>query len=299
MRVTGFLSVSNASADELTSFRLGLRETGHIEGGNLAIEYHWAEGRYGRLRGLADDLVSRKVEMLVTVCGHFAALAAKNATSTIPIVFLIGVDPVVFGLTSSFARPGGNLTGVSMQLDELTPKRLQLSSELIPQARLIALLVNPNNVTSAGQIMQQTQDASTTKGLHLEILKAGSEAEIDAAFENLVRLHAGALLVSPDAFFDSQRERIVSLAARYSVPAIYHVRDFVVTGGLMSYGPNFADMYRRVRVYAGKILNGAKPADLPIEQPTKFELVVNLKTAKALGLTVPASILARADEVIE
>jgi putative ABC transport system substrate-binding protein len=299
MPVVGFLSVSNASTDELAAFRRGLSETGYVEGENLAIEYRWAGGHYDRLRGLADDLVRREVEVLVTVGGHFPALAAKNATSTIPIVFLIGVDPVVFGLVSSFARPGGNLTGVSMQLNELTPKRLELSSELIPQTRLIALLVNPNNVTRVWQIMQQTQDAATTKGVRCEILKAGSEGEIDAAFENLVPLHAGALLVSPDAFFDSQRERIVSLAARYAVPAIYHVRDFVETGGLMSYGPNFADMYRRVGVYAGKILNGAKPADLPIEQPTRFQLVVNLKTAKALGLTIPPSILARADEVIE
>jgi len=297
--VVGFLSVSNSSTDELGALRRGLSETGYVEGKNLAIEYRWAEGRYDRLPALAADLVSRKVEVLVTAGGHFPALAAKNATSTIPIVFLIGVDPVVFGLVSSFARPGGNLTGVSMQLSELTPKRLELLSELMPQTRAIALLVNPNNAASVGQITQETQDAATAKGVHLEILKAGSESEINAAFENLAALHAGALLVSMDAFFDSRREQIVSLAARHSVPAIYGMRDYVVTGGLMSYGPNLADMYRRVGVYAGKVLDGTKPVGLPIEQPTKFELVVNRNTAKALGLTIPASILARADEVIE
>jgi putative tryptophan/tyrosine transport system substrate-binding protein len=248
---------------------------------------------------LAAELVSRKVDVIVTDGGASPALAAKNATSTIPIVFLIGSDPVATGLVASFARPNGNATGIAMLLSELVPKRLELISELVPQTKLIALLVNPNNATSAERMVNETKHAAATKGLQLQILKAGTEAGIDAAFTSLAQPQPDALLVSADPFFDNRREQIVMAAARHAIPAIYGLHDYVMTGGLISYAPDLAHMYHRVGIYARKVLNGAKPADLPVEQPTKFELVINLKTAKALGLTVPPSILVRADEVIE
>ena len=282
----------------MAAFRQGLSETGYVEGQNVAIEYRWAEGRYDRLPALAADLVGRKVDVIVTSGGDPAALAAKNATSTIPIVFTVGGDPVAAGLVASLARPGGNLTGVSILAVELMPKRLELLSELVPQARVIALLVNPNN-PNAERIMRDVQEAARAKGVQLHILKAGTESEIDAAFASLVQLQAGALVVGADPFFNSRREQLVALAARHAVPAIYEWREFAAAGGLISYGASLTAAYRQVGIYAGKILKGAKPADLPVQQPTTFELVVNLKTAKALGLTVPPSILARADEVIE
>jgi putative ABC transport system substrate-binding protein len=226
-----------------------------------------------------------------------SALAAKTATSTIPIVFVAG-DPVAVGLVASLARPGGNLTGVSILTIELIPKRFELLSELVPQAKSIALLVNPNNAF-AERVIQDAHETAQAKGLQLHILKAGAEGEFQTAFASLVQAQAGALLVSPDSFFISRREELVALAARSAVPAIYEWREFTAAGGLISYGTSLIGIYRQVGIYAGKILNGAKPADLPVEQPTTFELVVNLKTAKALGLTIPQSILARADEVIE
>jgi putative ABC transport system substrate-binding protein len=263
----------------------------------VAIEYRWAEGSYDRLPGLAADLVGRKVDVIATSGGPPAARAAKNASSTIPIVFIASV-PVELGLVASLARPGGNLTGVSTMFAELNPKRLELLSELVPMARVIALLVNPSN-GNAERIIADVREAARAKGLQLHVFKASSESEIDIAFAALVQLHAGALLVGNDAFFFTRRDQLVALAARDAVPAIYDSREYAASGGLISYAASLAASYRQLGVYAGKILKGAKPGDLPVQQPTIFELVINLKTAKALGLTVPQSILARADEVIE
>jgi len=262
----------------------------------LVIEYRWAEGRYDRLPALAADLVGQKVDVIVAA-GPPSARAAKSATSTIPIVFSSG-DPVGEGLVAGLARPGGNLTGVSLLTVELMAKRLELLSELVPQAGMIALLVNQNDA-NAERIIKDVQEAARAKGVQLPVLKAGSESEIDAAFPALVQLHAGGLVVGTDPFFNSRREQLVALAARHAVPAIYEWREFVAAGGLISYGSSLTAVYRDDGIYAGKILNGAKPADLPVQQPTTFELVINLKTAKALNLTIPQSILGRADEVIE
>jgi putative tryptophan/tyrosine transport system substrate-binding protein len=298
MPVIGYLGQTSPglSASYMAAFREGLNESGYIEGQNVAIEYRWAEGSYDRLPGLAADLVGRKVDVIVT--GTPGIQAAKAATVTIPIVFLGGGDPVAAGLVASLARPGGNLTGVSSMSTELMPKRLELLSELVPQAAVIALLVNPNN-PAAERIMRDVQEAARTKGVQLHILKAATEGEIDAAFATLVQQQAGALVVGGDPFFQGRREQFVALASRHGVPAIYVWREFAEAGGLISYGPSLTAANRLAGIYAGKILKGAKPADLPVEQPTRFELVVNLKTAAALGLTVPPSILARADEVIE
>jgi putative ABC transport system substrate-binding protein len=299
MPVVGFLGVSSPgpTAPYVAAFEQGLSEAGWVEGKNVAIEFRWAEALYDRLPALAADLVGRKVDVIVAFGGIPAAVAAKSATSTIPIVFSVG-DPVELGLVASLARPGGNLTGVSTMAPELISKRLELLSELVPQAGVIALLVNPNN-SNTERIIGDMQEAAHTKGVQLRVLKAGSESEIDAAFASLVELHAGALVVGGDPFFESRREQLVALAARHAVPAIYQWHEFAVAGGLISYGASLTALYRQVGIYAGKILSGAKPADLPVQQPTTFELVVNLKTAQALGLTVPPSILARADEVIE
>jgi putative ABC transport system substrate-binding protein len=300
MPVIGFLSSGSPgpNAANMAAFHRGLSETGYVEGQNLAIEYRWAEFRYDQLPGLAADLVGRKVDVIVTQGGIPSVQAAKSATSTIPIVFVVGVDPVALGLVASFARPGGNLTGVGMLTAELNPKRLELLSELVPQAGVISLLVNPTN-PRAERLIADMQDAARAKGVQLPILKAGSETEIDAAFAALVDLHAGALVVGNDPFFNSRRERLVALASRHAVPAIYEWREFAVAGGLISYGTSLTSVYRQSGTYTGRILKGAKPADLPVQQPTTFELVINLKTATALGLTVPQALLARADEVIE
>jgi putative ABC transport system substrate-binding protein len=298
MPVIGFLSATSPGplASSLAAFRQGLSETGYVERQNVAIEYRWAEGHYERLPALAADLVSRKVDAIATG-NPPSALALKSATSTIPIIFISG-DAVGDGLVASLARPGGNLTGLSIFTAELMPKRLELLSELVPQAGVIALLVNPNNA-GAERIMRDVREAASAKGVKLHIMKAGTESEIDAAFATLVELHVGALLVLTDPFFSSRREQLVALAAHHAVPAIYPWPDFAKAGGLVSYGPSTTAAFREVGIYVGKILKGAKPADLPVQQPTTFELVVNLNTAKALGLTVPPSILARADEVIE
>ncbi len=300
MPVIGYLQSGAAgpSAPFLAALRRGLSETGYVEGQNLSIEYRWAEGSYDRLPELAADLVRRRVDVIATGGGPPAALAAKDATSTIPIVFIVGADPVELGLVASLARPGGNLTGASMLITELNPKRLELLSELVPQARVIGLLVNPNTPIAEGDI-RNVQEAARTKGLQLHIVKARTEGEIDAAFATLVQLHASALVVGGDAFFNSRREQLVTLASRHAIPAIYFSREVAVAGGLISYGPSIPSAYRQAGAYVGRILAGTKPADLPVQQPTTFELVVNLETAKALGLTVPPSILARADEVIE
>jgi ABC-type uncharacterized transport system substrate-binding protein len=299
MPVIGYLSSTSlgAQAPWVAAFRQGLSETGYVEGQKVAIEYRWAEGRYDRLPELAADLAGRKVDVIVTQGGIPPARAAKDATSTIPIVF-VGGDPIAAGLVASLARPGGNLTGMIFMTAEMVPKRLELVSELVPQARVIALLVNPNNPIPE-PIMREVQDAARAKGLQLQIVNAATEIEIDAAFAALVQLHAGALVLGPDPFLNSRREHLVALAARHAVPAIYDFREHAAAGGLISYGPTLAAASRRSGNYVGRIFKGAKPADLPVQQPTTFELVVNLNTANALGLTVPPSILARGDEVIE
>jgi putative ABC transport system substrate-binding protein len=300
MPVVGYLQsgAPGPSASYLAALRQGLSETGYVEGQNLRIEYRWAEGNYDRLPALAANLARRKVDVIATGGGPPAALAAKDATSTIPIVFVIGTDPVELGLVASLARPGGNLTGASMLLTALNPKRLELLSELVPQARKIALLVNPN-YSGADEMMRDTQEAARAKGVQLHVVKARTEGEIDAAFATLVQLHVGALVVGNDTFFDGRREQLVEMAARHAIPTIYGWRVFAAAGGLISYGPSIASAYRQAGAYVGRILAGDKPADLPVQQPTKFELVINLKTAKALGLQIPDKLLALADEVIE
>jgi putative ABC transport system substrate-binding protein len=299
MPVIGFLhSASPAAAGNVAAFRQSLRENGYVIGQNVAIEYRWAEGNYDRMPAMAGDLVVRKVNVIVAGGGTPSTLAAKGATSTIPIVFANVGNPVEQGLVASLARPGGNLTGVSILLGELTQKRIELLIELVPQARMIGLLINPKNPTNETTI-GDLQEAARTKGVQLSILEATSAEEIEAAFARLAPLHVEALLVSPDPLFFIARERVVALASRHAVPAMYGWREFVDNGGLISYAPSAAATYRQTAGYVAKILNGAKPADLPVEQPTQFELVLNLKTAKTLGLTVPSSILARADEVIE
>jgi putative tryptophan/tyrosine transport system substrate-binding protein len=299
MPVIGYLSSASPGslAPHVAAFRQGLSETGYVEGQNVRIEYRWAEGRYDRLPALAADLVRQKVAVIYAPNAD-AALAAKSATSTIPIIFEVSVDPVERGLVASFSRPGGNLTGMTSVSIELTPKRVELLTDLVPQAKVIALLVNPNSAITE-RIIEDVQEAANAKGVQLHILKAGAESEIGTAFASLVELHAGALVLAPDSFFNTRRELLVTLASRHAVPAIYAYRDFTDSGGLISYGPSLPAIFRQVGNYVGQILKGAKPADLPVQQPTTFELVVNLTTAKALGLTVPPSILDRADEVIE
>jgi putative tryptophan/tyrosine transport system substrate-binding protein len=300
MPVIGFLGSASPGpfAPFVAAFHQGLSGTGYVEGQNVTLEYRWAENHKDRLPALAADLVGRKVDLIVSSGSLPAALAAKGATSTIPIVFTAVSDPVTAGLVASLARPGGNLTGFSRFQFELMPKRLELLIELVPQARVIALLVNPDDTRAEG-LVRDLQEAARTKGVQLPILRAAAEGEIDAAFAALVDLHPGALLVDPDPLFNNRGEQVLALASRHAVPAIYPWRDLAVAGGLISYGANITALYRQAGIYAGRILKGEKPADLPVQQPTTFELVINLNTAKALGLTVPPSILARADEVIE
>jgi putative ABC transport system substrate-binding protein len=297
--VVGYLGIttSRSGTRGVGALRQGLSEAGYVEGHNLTIEYRWADGRLDRLPALAADLVGRKVDVIVAG-GDPAAHAAKNATSTIPILFIAGDDPVRQGLVASLARPGGNLTGVSFLAADLHAKRFELLSELVPQAKVIALLVNPI-IPYTEPVIRAVQDAARPTGVQFYILKASTESEIDTAFTALSQRPAGALLVFPDPFFTSQREQIVALAARHAVPAIYEFSHFATAGGLISYGASITAIYRQLGIYAGKCLKGSKPADLPVLQPTTFEVVINLKTAKALGLAIPPSILARADEVIE
>ena len=300
MPVIGFLGAASPGpfAPYLAAFHRGLSETGYVERQNVAIQYRWAEGRYDRLPALAADLVGRKVDVIFAGGGIPSALAAKNATSTIPIVFTGGGDPVTSGLVASFSRPGGNITGMSFFSNELSVKRLKLLCELVPQARMIALLVNPTNPVNEPTI-RDAQEAMRSSGVQLQILKAGTESDFESAFAALVQRRAGALAIGSDPLFNSWREELVALAARHAVPAIYEWREFATSGGLISYGSSLTGTWRGAGVYVGRILAGAKPADLPVERPTKFELVINLKTAKALGLTIPQPILARANEVIE
>ena len=300
--VIGWLSSGSLESDNiparLPAFRQGLSEMGYVEGQNVTIEYRWAEGQYDRFPALAADLVRLQTTVIVTP-GPSQTFAAKAATSTIPIVFETGIDPVLSGLVASLNRPGGNITGVSLLNAELAGKRLDLLHELLPTATAIALLVNPTNPSNSELETTSLRDAAHALGLQAHVLQASTPSEIDTAFGTLVEVRAGALVVAGDSLFTSRRNQIIALAARHAVPAIYIYREFASAGGLMSYGTDLADSYRQLGRYTAKILKGARPADLPVQQVVKLELVINLKTAKALGLTIPATLLARADEVIE
>ena len=301
MPVIGFLDPRSPDtlADRLRAFRQGLKDTGYVEGENVAIEYRWAENQLDRLPALAADLVRRRVAVIATNGGAAAAFAAKAATTTIPIVFMAGEDPVRLGLVASLARPGGNLTGVNLVISELTAKRLELLRELVPRASRVAVLVNPANTANTETTVRDVKAAARAMGLQIQVLSASTSREIEAAFATFVRERPDALFVGNDAFFTSRRVQLVHLATRHAIPATYTVRDFAEAGGLMSYGVNITDAFRQVGVYVGRILKGAKPADLPVVQSSKFELVINLQTARLLGLDVPPALLARADEVIE
>jgi putative ABC transport system substrate-binding protein len=297
--VVGFLDSSSPEVfvPYVAAFRRGLNEAGFTEGRNLAIEFRWAEGRYDRLPALAGELVRFPVAVLAAT-GVTAALAAKASTSTIPVVFQTGGDPVEFGLVASLSHPGGNVTGVVSLGKQLAPKQFELLHELVPNADPIAYLVNPNNAVAKSDT-GNVREAALVKGVPLQIVEASSESEIDAAFATLVQRHAGALVIQVDPFLDGRRAQIVALAARHAIPAVASHPEFPASGGLISYGTSLADAYRLEGAYTGRILKGTKPADLPVQQSVKIEMVINLKTAKALGLTVPQSLLARADEVIE
>jgi putative tryptophan/tyrosine transport system substrate-binding protein len=300
VRVIGYLSSATSAgfAHFVAAFRSGLGDAGFVEGRNLAIEYRWAEGQNDRLASLAADLVNRQVRVIVATGGTEPALAAKAATSIIPIVFTGGADPVKFGLVKSLAQPGGNATGVVNISTELTAKRLGLLRELVPTAAEIAVLVNPTT-RNADEQLAEIQEAARITGQSIHILKAVSERDFKAVFATIVQQRVGALFVAGDPFFTSRRVQLVELAAHHAIPASYAFRDFAVAGGLISYGANLLEVHRQAGVYAGRILNGAKPAELPVLQPTNFELVINLKSAKALGLIIPPTLLTRADEVIE
>jgi putative tryptophan/tyrosine transport system substrate-binding protein len=298
--VIGFLSSRSPgeSAGVVAAFREGLREIGFVEGQNLTIAFRWAEGRYDRLPALAAELTGLRVALLFAAGGPPSALAAKAATSTIPIVFSAASDPVRLGLVASLNRPGGNITGMSTLTTSLGAKGVELLKELVPKATVIAYLVNPSNPSGELEI-KEAQAVANALGIQLRVLKASTEAELDAAFAALVKLRADGLVIAGEPFFDTQREGIVGLAARHAVATSYAWRENVLAGGLMSYGNSLTESYRLAGIYAGRILKGEKPADLPVMQPTKFELVLNLKTAKVLGLTIPQSLLVRADEVIQ
>jgi ABC-type uncharacterized transport system substrate-binding protein len=298
MPVIGFLNGGSPDANRVAAFRQGLNEIGYIEGRNLAIEYHWAEGQYDRLPALAADLVRRPVNVIAATSTP-AAITAKATTTTIPIVFITSSDPVQLGLAASLNRPGANLTGATTLAIEITPKRLEILHELLPTAKLFALLVNPTN-PYADILSRNLQAAARTLGLQLHILHASTEHDFDTVFATLVQLRAGGLVIGGvEIFFESRRGQLAALALRHSIPTIYQSREFAVAGGLMGYGGNTMDSYRLAGLYTGRILKGEKPADLPVQQVTKVDLIINLKTAKALGLEVPPTLLARADEVIE
>ena len=300
MPMIGFLNGASPVpfAFFVAAFRQGLGEAGYVEGRNVAVEYRWGEGQNDRLPALAADLVGRQVAVIAATGGNAAALAAKTATTKIPIVFSGGGDPVRLGLVASLSRPGGNATGVNMFTSALEPKRLGLLRELVPSAALIAVLVNPNSPNFETQL-KDLQEAARAAGQQIHILHASSEGELDTAFVTLTQLQAEAALIGSDPFFNSRRDHIVALAARYAIPAIYEWREFAAAGGLMSYGTDLAEAYRQVGIYTGRILKGDKPADLPVMQSIKFDFVINLKTAKALGLDVPPGLSARADDIIE
>jgi putative ABC transport system substrate-binding protein len=300
MPVIGFLN--SASAAEwsrfVAAFRRGLNETGYVEGRNVAIEYRWAEGDYSRLPALTADLVRQQVKVIVATGGTTSALAAKHATSTIPIVFTTGEDPVKDGLVAGLNRPGGNATGVYVLTSDLMAKRLEILREVVPNASVIAVLVNPNSATAAVQLAA-VQDVERSTGQQMRILRASSEHELDTAFDSIVQTQLQALIVAADPFFSSKRDQLAALAARYRLPAIYEWREFVEAGGLMSYGSKLADGYYQAGIYTGRILKGERPADLPVMQLSKVEFVINLKTARSLGLTFSLPLIGRADEVIE
>jgi putative ABC transport system substrate-binding protein len=297
--VVGFFNVASPDgyAHHVAAFRDGLTERGYIDGQNVTIEFRWAEGHYDRLPGMADDLV--RSEVSVIVANTPANLAAKSATSTIPIVFTTASDPVQIGLVQNMSRPGGNITGVSQLNVEIGPKRLELAHELIPAAASVAFLVNPNDVSRAATLTKDAQAAIVPLGLQLHVLRAGTDAEIDAAFAGFAQLKAGALVIGADALFNSKSQLLAELSLRYAVPAIYQYSEFADAGGLLSYGGSIKESYRWAGIYTGRILKGERPADLPVQQSTTVELIVNLKTAKALGISVPLSLLGRADKVIE
>ena len=300
MPVIGFLDAGSAAerADVVAAFRKGLAEAGFVEGQNVTLEFRWAQNQYDQLPVLAADLVRRRVDVIAATGGP-AALAAKAASATIPIVFRLAVDPIAAGLVTSLSRPGGNVTGVTSLNLEVGPKRLEFLHELVPTATIMAALVNPTNPSNAEILSRDLQATARLVGLQLHLLHASSDADIDAAFATLTELRAGGLVIGTDAFFTDRNEKLAALALRYRIPTISQAREFVAAGGLMSYGGSFADSYRLAGVYTGRILKGEKPADLPVQQATKLELFVNIKTAKALGVEVPPTLLALADEVIE
>jgi len=293
------LRSAEASARVANAFREGLNEAGYAEGQNVIVEYHWLDGRFDRLSSVMADLVHRRVDVIATPGGNYASQAAKAATTTIPIVFGVGDDPVRLGLVANFARPGGNATGYNVSYFEVPTKRLELLHALVPKAVRIAMLVNSENVPVAERMLHDVPQAAVALGLQIQIINASTKDEIEAAFVTLVRDQIDALFVGPDTLFISQRDQLVTLTARYRIPATFSTREEAEAGGLMSYGTDIQAMWHQVGIYAGQILKGAKPADLPVMQSTKFELVINLKTAKTLGLTIPAGVLSIADKVIE
>jgi ABC-type uncharacterized transport system substrate-binding protein len=299
MPVVGFVNAGSSDPPLAAAFRNGLIEAGYVESQNVTVEYHWLQGQFDRLPALMTDLVHRRVAVIATPAGNLAALAAKAATTTIPIVFGVGEDPVRLGLVASLARPNGNLTGINFFVTELDAKRLALLHELLPKAVRIAVLVNPANVPVTESALRALPEAARALGLQIQVLNASTSREIEAAFATLVRDRADALYVAGDAFFTSRRVQLAILAASYRIPASYPSREAVEAGGLMGYATDRVGMYRQVGVYTGQILKGAKPADLPVLQSTKFEFVINLQTARALGLEVPPTLLAHADDVIE
>jgi putative tryptophan/tyrosine transport system substrate-binding protein len=300
MPVVGYLGAQSpaAFASRVAAFRQGLGEAGYAEGRNVAIEFRWAEGRHDRLPDLAADLVARQVTVIVAPGGAPAALAAKSATTSIPIVFEMGADPIAIGLVASLARPGGNLTGVSSLNVEVTPKRLEILHEAIPTGAVVAVLLNPTSPTADSQF-KQLQEAARTLALQLHVLHASTEGDFDKVFATLLQLRPKGLVVASDTFFATHSEQLAALTARHALPAIHQSRDFALAGGLMSYGGSFVESHRQAGVYTGRILKGDKPADLPVQQVTKVELLINLKTAKALGVTFPLALSGRADQVIE
>jgi ABC-type uncharacterized transport system substrate-binding protein len=301
MPVVGFVNggSAQASARNVVAFRQGLSETDYLEGRNVIVEYHWLEGKYDLLPSLMADLVRRRVNVIATPGSNAAALAAQTATATIPIIFGVGEDPARLGLVASLARPGGNATGVNFFVAELVAKRLGLLHELVPNANRVAVLVNPSNASTAEATLRDLPEAARALGLQTQVLKASTSRDIEAAFATVVRERADALLVGPDGFFDSRRVQFATLAARHAIPAAYSSRYAVEAGGLMSYGTILTDMFRQAGVQVGRILKGEKPADMPVVQLVRFEFVINLQTARALGLDIPPSLLVRADEVIE
>jgi ABC-type uncharacterized transport system substrate-binding protein len=301
MPVIGFLGAVSPDGltERLRGFRQGLKDSGYGEGENVAIEYRWADNRLDLLPGLATDLVRKRVAVIVAAGGTAPAIAAKAATTTIPIVFMVPEDPVQLGLVASLSRPGGNLTGANIFIGELVPKRLELLRELVPAMTRVAVFVNPANPARAASQVKEAEQAGRAMGLQIQVFNAGTGREINAAFVTLARERPDALFVNPDPFFVARRVQLATMAARHAIPTSFSVREFAEAGGLMSYGTNIVDAYRHAGVYAGRVLRGAKPADLPVVQSSKFELVINAQTALMLGLTVPSSLLATADEVIE